>query len=69
MDLYGQLLHNVKQFIPQVNMAPGPARNARGPRLLTMSYGLIQLVTVRTKTKWPVYLLFHTDFVCLSFYF
>ena len=36
MDLYGQLLHNVKQFIPQVNMAPGRARNARGPRLLTM---------------------------------
>ena len=36
MDLYGQLLHNVKQFIPQVNMAPGLARNARGPRLLTM---------------------------------
>ena len=33
------------------------------------SYGLIQLVTVRTKTKWPVYLLFHTDFVCLSFTF
>ena len=23
MDLYGKLLHNVKQFIPQVNMAPG----------------------------------------------
>ena len=38
MDLYGQLLHNVKQFIPQVNMAPGLARNARGPRLLTMLY-------------------------------
>ena len=36
MDLCGQLLHNVKQFIPQVNMAPGRARNARGPRLLTM---------------------------------
>ena len=36
MNLYGQLLYNVKQFIPQVNMAPGLARNARGPRLLTM---------------------------------
>ena len=36
MDLYGQLLRNAKQFIPQVNMAPGLARKARGRRLLTM---------------------------------
>ena len=42
MDLYGQLFHNVKQFIPPVNMAPGLAHNARGPRLLTMNTDIEQ---------------------------
>ena len=46
MDLYGKVLHNVKQFIPQVNMAPELARNARGPRLLTMC----RIVSKETKT-------------------
>ena len=46
MDLYGQLLHNVKQFIPQVNMAPGLARNARGLRLLTMFFQIRYFILI-----------------------